>query len=155
MKKITCFVLVIAMLFAFNNSTVFASENPEIVVHTISYKVEPGNSIQPLMYDEDEGNVGAGVIGVNVPESFLVPERYFAFETKATNEAGQAIDGGSHRVDLIISDVSIAYLTAAVDGEYHKLDWIDLGSTNNTCHFRLTNFTNVPINIYLKYYSWS
>lgn len=88
--------------------------------------------------------------------SFVVPERYMAFEASATDYNGNSVSG-TYRVDLLyVSTASlIASMTKDINGVTYKLDWIDLQATNQNMIFKIWNSTNVPIRVNLTYYSWA
>ena len=87
---------------------------------------------------------------------FDVPERYFAYEMRATNTSGSAISG-SYSVDLLLAIpfTSIASNTKAVNGVTYKVDNIDLNSSNQRCLFCISNYAGVPISVTITYYSWT
>lgn len=87
---------------------------------------------------------------------FDVPERYFAYEMRATNTSGSAISG-NYSVDLLLAIpfTSIASNTKAVNGVTYKVDHIDLNGSNQRCLFCISNYAGVPISVTITYYSWA
>ncbi len=156
MKKITCFVLVLAMLFSLNLSPVLAAGDAEPVKHTITFEVpaaESESGITPYIWGQINPGVNPGVFLTTTP--FNVPERYMAFEMTATNTSGQTVNG-DYQVDLIIyDDVHIASAKQKVDGATYKVDWIDLNGSNIECKFGLHNYTSQVLKIKITYYSWA
>lgn len=87
---------------------------------------------------------------------FDVPERYIAYEMRATNTSGGSTSG-SYTVDLLTASnfVVRASMNKPVDGITYKLDHIDLSSTNQRCLFCISNYAGVPISVTITYYSWA
>ena len=88
--------------------------------------------------------------------SFVVPDRYMAFEMSATDYNGNSVSG-TYRVDLMFVSTSLVKTSISrnIDGVTYKKDWVDLLSTNNNMIFKIWNSSNVPIRVNLTYYSWS
>ena len=87
---------------------------------------------------------------------FTVPERYFAYEMRATNTSGNAITGSYNVALLLASSFSVKASNGAdVNGITYKMDHIDLGGTNRTCLFCISNYAGVPISVTITYYSWA
>lgn len=87
---------------------------------------------------------------------FDVPERYFAYEVRATNSSGNAING-TYKVDLLMASTFAvrASICQAANGVTYKVDNIDLSNTNQRCLFCITNYAGVPISVTITYYSWA
>lgn len=87
---------------------------------------------------------------------FDVPERYFAYEIRATNTSGGSTSG-SYTVELLTASnfVTRASMNRPVDGVTYKLDHIDLSNTNQRCLFCISNYAGVPISVTITYYSWA
>lgn len=87
---------------------------------------------------------------------FDVPERYFAYEVRATNTSGNSISG-TYKTDLLMaSSFAVRASTIRnVDGITYKVDNIDLSNTNQRCLFCITNYAGVPISVTITYYSWA
>ena len=87
---------------------------------------------------------------------FNVPDRYFAYEMRATTSSGGTLST-TYNVELLLADifVAIAGRSAAVDGITYKVDHIDLEGSNERCLFCITNNTGVPISVTITYYSWA
>ena len=88
--------------------------------------------------------------------SFVVPDRYMAFEMSATDYNGNSVSG-TYKVDLMfVSSYTVkTSLSRNVDGAMYKKDWIDLQTTNQNMIFKIWNYSNTPITVTLTYYSWS
>lgn len=165
LKKFFALLLVVIMTTSFATSAM-ATEGedsgiPEnAVCHTIELVVSPGETVEveddgitPFIWNQEHHTVSGNK---TYTQQFNVPERYFAFEMKATDTNGNAING-SYRVDLLLAlpFASIASAAKAVDGITYKLDHIDLLSSNQTCLFCITNAAGTPISVTLTYYSWA
>lgn len=87
---------------------------------------------------------------------FDVPERYFAYEMRATNTSGNAING-SYCVELLIASTFSTYAsrTETANGLTYKVDNIDLRSSSQRCLFCITNLAGVPLSVTITYYSWT
>lgn len=167
------FKKLIALLLAMIIATCFAttamasecdsdSQIPEnAICNTIELTVFPGETIEkiggggvaPLIWNQENHVVN---YNKTYTQQFIVPERYFAYEMRATNTSGNAISG-SYSVALYLSGpfTSIASATHNVNGNTYKVDNIDLGASNQSCLFCITNFTGVPISVTITYYSWT
>lgn len=165
MKKVFCFVLSLMLVFSLNITSVFAAdaegtgspENGDIQKTTVTFTLNPSESaddgIMPLIWDQSFPAI-VDHCSADMPE-FYVPDRYFAYEISATTESGGSANGGFGVVlKEYISKGNVATLSAPVDGSPYKNDWIDLGSSGGKYYFRITNNTDVIINITITYYSW-
>lgn len=87
---------------------------------------------------------------------FTVPERYFAYEMRATNTSGNSASG-TYKVDLLLASNFVVKASScqAVDGVTYKIDHIDLSSSNQRCLFCITNYANIPLSVTITYYSWT
>lgn len=87
---------------------------------------------------------------------FDVPERYIAYEVRATNTSGNAISG-TYKVDLLMASTFAVRASTIknVDGVTYKVDNIDLSNTNQRCLFCISNYAGVPISVTITYYSWA
>ncbi len=160
-KKVLCLVLTLVMVFSITCTTAFADDSgdnhemPEgLIGTTIEVSVAPGDDagIMPLIWDQKDVAVGNVVTNTY---SFVVPERYFAYECVARDrETGEAVNG-SCKVELKEGSLIHATLDIDINGKTHKEDWIDLQGSDSTCYFRITNYSDAIINVLITYYSWT
>ena len=164
-KKMIALFLAMVMTMSFAVTAMAAEPDSEIpenaICHTIELTVAPGETITggddsgvaPFIWNQ----IGHTVSGNKTyTQQFDVPERYFAYEMRATNSSGAAITG-NYSVDLLLAVpfTSIASSTKTANGVTYKLDHIDLGGTNQRCLFCITNYAGVPISVTITYYSWA
>ena len=164
-KKMIALFLAMVMAMSFAVTAMAAEPDSEIpenaICHTIELTVAPGETITggddsgvaPFIWNQ----IGHTVSGNKTyTQQFNVPERYIAYEMKATNSSGNAINA-SYQVDLLLASnfVAKATNTQRVDGVTYKMDHIDLSNTNERCLFCITNYAGVPISVTITYYSWA
>lgn len=164
-KKLISLFLAIVMAMSFAVTAMAAEPDSEIpenaISHTIELTVAPGETITG---DDEDGvapfiwnQIGHTVSGDKTyTQQFTVPERYFAYEVRATNTSGNSINA-TYKVDLLMaSNFAIKASTCrAVNGVTYKVDNIDLSNTNQRCLFCITNYATVPISVTITYYSWA
>lgn len=159
-KKVLCLVLTLVMVFSITCTTAFADDSgdnhemPErLIGTTIEVSVAPGDDadIMPLIWDQTFPTVGTGITRTG---SFIVPDRYFAYEAYALDIAtGGAVEGNC-RIDLYKNDGSWDDMSISINGKTHKADWVDLEENNSTCYFKLKNTSGDFISVVITYYSW-
>lgn len=151
-KKIVALLMALVMCLSFSTS-VFASEIPEVEKHTITFEIPASDEsgVQPRIWNDPYFNLGSNV--TLFTSSFVIPDRYFAYETRATNSNGNAISG-SYIVDLMYEGNSVTYMTKPIDGNTYKNDWIDVHAGKNYS-FKITNGSSSSIIVYITYYSWA
>ena len=163
-KKMIALFLAIVMATCFATTAMAAepeSEIPENATrHTIELTVNPDGTIEgsedgisPFIWNQENHTVSGNK---TYTMQFNVPDRYFAYEMRATDTNGSAVSG-NYRVDLLDAQVFaiIASNTKAVNGITDKVDHIDLYSSNLRVLFCITNGTGVPISVTITYYSWA
>ena len=163
-KKMIALFLAIVMATCFA-TTAMAAE-PETAIpenatrHTIELTVNPDGTIEggedgisPFIWNQ-ENHIVSG--NKTYTMQFNVPERYFAYEMRATDTNGNAISG-SYCVQLLDAQTFgiIASNTKQVNGTTYKVDHIDLNATNERVLFCIANIAGVPISVTLTYYSWA
>lgn len=166
LKTIISFILTLTLLFSLS-FTAFAAEQTDTGnytyehprANTVEFCIEPGGT---LNLSDDTGimprvnnQLTTTIIGnysTTTPD-VPVPDRYMAYEIYATDLDGNTVNG-NYRVDLYCDSMPIAAMSHAIDGIWHKKDWIDLQATNNTCYFKITNSSSTRIKVLTKYYSW-
>lgn len=165
LKKLLALFLAMVMATSFATTAMAAeTENriPENVTrHTIELTVAPDGTIEstnedgvaPFIWNQ-EGYTVSGDKTYTL--QFDVPERFFAFEMRATDTSGNALTG-LYKVELLLAAAfaELASRTASADGVTYKVDNIDLFATNQRCLFCIINGTGVPISVTLTYYSWA
>lgn len=151
-KKVLSFLLAFAMVFAMNFTTAFAAEAPESSMAQNAVTTSGDEGIMPLVNKP---------LGVDIPPNSYVsispisiPERYLAIDSSATVMGGGSTSG-SYTVSVYQDGALISQDYYSIDGNTRRLDWIDLGATNNSCTFMITNNSNVGIHVEGRYYSWS
>ena len=164
-KKLISLFLAIVMAMSFAVTAMAAEPDSEIpenaISHTIELTVAPGETITggdesgvaPFIWNQ----IGHTVSGDKTyTQQFTVPERYFAYEVRATNSSGSAING-TYKVDLLlaVNFVAKASTCQSINGVTYKVDHIDLSNTNQRCLFCITNYATVPISVTITYYSWA
>ena len=164
-KKLISLFLAIVMAMSFAVTAMAAEPDSEIpenaISHTIELTVAPGETITggdesgvaPFIWNQ----IGHTVSGDKTyTQQFTVPERFFAYEMRATNTSGQALSG-TYQVQLLhaVSFSAYASATKVANGTTFKMDHIDLGSSNVRCLFCISNYTGVPISVTITYYSWT
>ena len=163
-KKMIALFMAILMATCFATTAMAAEPDSEIpenaTRHTIELTVNPDGTIEggedgisPFIWNQ-ENHIVSG--NKTYTMQFNVPERYFAYEMRATGTNGNAVNG-NYRVDLLDAQVFaiIASNTKAVNGITDKVDHIDLYSSNLRVLFCITNGTGVPISVTITYYSWA
>ena len=163
-KKMIALFLAIVMATCFA-TTAMAAE-PESAIpenatrHTIELTVNPDGTLEggedgisPFIWNQENHTVSGNK---TYTMQFNVPERYFAYEHRATDANGNAISG-SYSVKLIDAEIFgvIASNTKPVDGVTYKVDHIDLNATNERVLFCISNIAGVPISVTITYYSWA
>ena len=164
-KKLIALFLAMVLATSFATTAMAAEPDSEIpenaTRHTIELTVAPDGTIEgsdedgvaPFIWNQENHTVS---YDKTYTQQFTVPERYFAYEMRATGTSGNAISG-NYSVALYLAGpfTSIALSTKNVDGNTYKVDHIDLSASNQTCLFCISNFTGVPISVTITYYSWS
>ena len=164
-KKLIALFLAMVLATSFATTAMAAEPDSEIpenaTRHTIELTVAPDGTIEgsdedgvaPFIWNQENHTVS---YDRTYTLQFTVPERYFAYEMRATSTSGNAVNG-TYSVDLLLASVftSIASSTKNVDGNTYKVDNIDLRSSNRTCLFCITNYAGVPISVTITYYSWT
>lgn len=166
LKTVISFILTLTLAFSLS-FTAFAAEQNDLGnytyehprAYTIEYCIEPGetlnfsddNGIMPLVNNQFTTTI-IGNYSTTTPEA-SIPDRYMAYEIYATDLNGNTVNG-NYRVDLYGNSMPLAAMSYAIDGTWHKKDWIDLQATNNTCYFKITNGSSTRIRVLTKYYSW-
>lgn len=163
-KKLIALFLAIIMATSFATTAMAAetlSDIPEnATCHTIELTVSPDGTIEggedgisPFIWNQENHTVSGNK---TYTLQFTVPERYFAYEMRATDANGNAISG-QYTVALLyaLTFSVMASSTKNVDGNTYKLDNIDLGASNETVLFCISNYTGVPISVTITYYSWT
>ena len=172
-KKTVALFLALVLSVGCFSMTAMAAENTETnipanaVRHEVELTVSADGTIENI--ETLSSAEGATVMprawwqnSYNVPTdatyglSFVVPDRYMAFEMSATDYNGNSVSG-TYRVDLMFVSTSAVKtsITRDIDGVTYKKDWVDLLSTNNNMIFKIWNFSNTPIKVTLTYYSWN
>jgi hypothetical protein len=163
-KKFCALFLAILMTLSIA-STAMAAETetgiPENATrHTIELTVSPDGTIEgdtdgisPFIWNQENHTVSGNK---TYTQQFTVPERYFAYEVRATNTSGNAISG-TYKVELLLAATFSTFASCSqnVNGSTYKVDHIDLRTSNRTCLFCITNYAGVPINVTITYYSWT
>lgn len=164
-KKLIALFLAIIMATSFAATAMAAepdSGTPEnLVSHTIELTVNPDGTIEggenggisPFIWNQENHTVSGNK---TYTQQFNVPERYFAYEMRATDTSGNAISG-SYCVELLDAQTFgvIASNTKVVNGSTYKVDHIDLNRSNERVLFCITNMAGVPISVTITYYSWA
>lgn len=166
LRKLIALFLSLVLATSFATTAMAAGPESEIPAnatrHTIELTAVPGesdegngdgNGVAPYIWNQENYTVSGNK---TYTLQFNVPERYFAYEIRATDTAGNAIDG-MYQVSLLyaISFSTIAYATKPADGNTYKVDNIDLGGSNQRFLFCISNYTGVPISVTITYYSWA
>lgn len=142
MKKLLAILL--SLVVAISSVSVVFADPPELDT--------------PVTEEDIEGMYASGTYSVPAysyvdTPGFYIPDRYFAFEMRATTSSGGTLNS-SYSVTLKKGNGLIASGTADIDGATYKLDWIDISSTG-TYYFRITNNSSTSISVSLVYYSWA
>lgn len=156
-KKILAMLMAVVMLFCFN-TTVFADSGIPAGVekHTITLEVPAADSsdgtpgIQPRMWDQQNPSiVASGSIETN---PFDIPDRYFAYEMKATSSDASA----SYTVSLYRTSIPalISSMGGTANGITKKNDWISV-TAGKKYYFEILNNSSSQINVTVTYYSWA
>lgn len=147
MKKLAT-LLTLILCLSMTQINTFAAETPdtpELVKHTETVVVEPGeNIIQPRMWAQDGGESRLQYLYL-VP--FVIPDRYFAYEVSATGASGQ------YTAALMYDNFIVAATYGRVGAGTYKNDWIEV-DPGETYQFKISNFTGGTITVNLTYYSW-
>lgn len=165
LKKIVALFLAIFMVTSLATTAMAAESDSGIpenaTAHTIELTVNPDGtiegaddgSISPFIWNQENHTVSGNK---TYTQQFNVPDRYFAYEMRATDANGNAISG-QYRVDLLyaLTFSTLASCTKPADGISYKVDHIDLGASNERVLFCITNISGVPIYVTLTYYSWA
>lgn len=159
------FAIILALVLVTGLSTVaFAAEETGIpenaTCHTIELTVEPGETIDendagisPYIWGNNNYNVTSG--SHTYTPQFNIPERYFAYETRAVNTDGSSSSGTYHVQLVRYVSSSIAGLEKPIDGVTYKNDWITIPSPGDGYHFKIYNSSVSTITVYITYYSWA
>ena len=164
-KKIIALFLAIIMATSFATTAMAAESDSGIpenaTAHTIELTVNPDGTIEgaedsgisPFIWNQEHHTVSGNK---TYTQQFTVPDRYFAYEMRATDASGNAISG-TYRVELLLAITfsTLASCTEAADGTSHKLDHIDLDSSNQRLLFCISNYAGVPLSVTITYYSWA
>ena len=163
-KKLIALFLAIIMATSFATTAMAAepdSGTPEnLVSHTIELTVNPDGTVEggedgisPFIWNQEHHTVSGNK---TYTQQFNVPERYFAYEMRATTSSGGTVNA-NYRVDLLDAQAFgiIAANNKPVDGNTYKVDHIDLNATNERLLFCISNYTGVPISVTITYYSWA
>lgn len=165
-KKIIALFLAMIMATSFATTAMAAentsdSEIPEnATVHTIELTVNPDGTVEggedgisPFIWNQENHTVSGNK---TYTLQFNVPERYFAYEMRATDTNGNAISG-QYRVDLLyaLTFSILASNTKVANGNTYKVDHIDLGASNERVLFCIYNISGVPLSVTITYYSWT
>lgn len=163
-KKLIALFLAMVMATSFATTAMAAEPDSAIpenaVAHTIELTVNPDGTIEgaddavsPFIWNQENHTVSGNK---TYTQQFNVPERYFAYEMRATSTNGSAING-SYCVQLLYALTFSVYASATerVDGNTYKMDHIDLDASNQRVLFCITNLTGVPISVTITYYSWA
>lgn len=168
MKHFKKFIaLFLAMIMATSFATTAMAAEPDdsgipenATAHTLELTVNPDSTVEgtedgisPFIWNQENHTVSGNK---TYTLQFNVPERYFAYEMRATDTNGNAVSG-TYKVQLLyaLTFSVMASSTKNVDGNTYKLDNIDLGASNERVLFCITNYTGVPISVTLTYYSWT
>ena len=163
-KKIIALFLAIIMATSFATTAMAAESDSGIpenaTAHTIELTVNPDGTVEgnedgvsPFIWNQIQHTVSGNK---TYTLQFTVPERYFAYEMRATDANGNAISG-SYCVELLDAQALgiIASNTKPVNGVTYKVDHIDLNATNERVLFCISNIAGVPISVTITYYSWA
>lgn len=164
-KKLIALFLAMVLATSFATTAMAAEPDSEIpenaTRHTIELTVAPDGTIEgsdedgvaPFIWNQENHTVS---YDKTYTLQFTVPERYFAYEMRATGTSGNALSG-SYRVELLLAATLATYAsrTEAANGSTYKVDHIDFGASNQRCLFCITNGTGVPISVTITYYSWT
>ena len=164
-KKIIALFLAILMATSFATTAMAAESDSGIpenaTAHTIELTVNPDGTIEgaedsgisPFIWNQENHTVSGNK---TYTQQFNVPERYFAYEMRATDASGNAISG-SYCVDLLDAQAFciIASCTKQANGITYKVDHIDLNATNERVLFCISNISGVPLSVTITYYSWA
>ena len=168
MKHFKKFIaLFLAMIMATSFATTAMAAEPDdsgipenATAHTIELTVNPDGSVEgtedgisPFIWNQENHTVSGNK---TYTLQFNVPDRYFAYEVRATNSSGNAISG-RYTVDLLyaLTFSTLASVKRADDGSTYKLDNIDLEASNERVLFCITNHAGVPLSVRITYYSWA
>lgn len=164
-KKLIALFLAMVLATSFATTAMAAETDsgiPENATrHTIELTVAPDGTIEgtdedgvvPFIWNQENHTVSGDK---TYTLQFTVPERYFAYEMRATDTSGNALNS-PYNVSLLLA-VTLSTLASATfdaNGNTYKVDNIDLLSSNKTCLFCISNFTGVPISVTITYYSWT
>lgn len=163
-KKFVALFLAIIMATSFATTAMAAEPDSEIpenaTSHTIELTVNPDGTVEggedgisPFIWNQ-ENHIVSG--NKTYTQQFNVPERYFAYEMRATDTNGNAVNG-YYMVDLLDAQsfCVIASNSKPVNGVTDKVDHIDLYASNERVLFCITNVAGVPISVTITYYSWA
>lgn len=147
-KKIF-YLFLFFMIFTLG-ATSFATEG--MTEHTIEIIVPAAEEVvMPYMWDD--GSFWP-ITGTSTTPRFTVDSTNFAFETNATDVNGNACSA-TYGTSLMTAsgNTTVTILNNVANGTTEKADWINV-SNGAAYYFKLTNYSNTPIAVYLKYYSW-
>lgn len=164
-KKIIALFLAILMATSFATTAMAAESDSGIpenaTAHTIELTVNPDGTIEgaedsgisPFIWNQENHTVSGNK---TYTQQFNVPERYFAYEMRATDTNGNAISGG-YKVELLLALTfsTLASRTEVANGSTYKVDHIDLTASNQRVLFCITNIADVPLSVTITYYSWT
>lgn len=164
-RKLVALFLAMVMATSFATTALATETESEIpenaTCHTIELTVAPDgtvegnddNGVAPFIWNQENHTVSGNK---TYTMQFNVPERYFAYEIRATDTSGNTVSGSCNvSLLLALSFSTLASGTVAVNGSTLKVDHIDLLNSNERCLFCITNYTGVPIAVTITYYSWT
>ena len=165
-RKLIAILLAMILCISTFSMTAFAAETdadeersiPENATrHTIELTVEPGevlddSGIAPYVWGEGSTTTSSGGYS-RVPLEQLF-ERYLAFEATAVSSSGSPVNGTFSVSVLYSGTYSIASMTADVDGQMHKLDWITITNIGGSHQLHVYNGTPTTIIVHIVYYTW-
>ena len=144
-KKLIALFLAMVLATSFATTAMAAEPDSEIpenaTRHTIELTVAPDGTIEgsdedgvaPFIWNQENHTVS---YDKTYTLQFTVPERYFAYEVRATGTSGNAVSG-NYIVELLDAEsfAPLASISSSVNGITYKVDNIDLHSTNERCLF--------------------
>ena len=165
LKKLIALFLAMVMATSFTITALAAETEPEIpenaTRHTIELDLAADGTVESYTQDGITPRIWNQINHIvsgnkTYTLQFTVPDRYIAFEMRATDTNGNAITG-LYRVDLLDAEffATIAARSQAADGITYKVDHIDLYASNERCLFCITNAAGVPLSVTITYYSWA
>lgn len=165
LKKLIALFLAIVMASSFAITAMAAEAETEIpenaTRHTIELDLAADGTVEsytqdgitPRIWNQENYTVSGDK---TYTLQFTVPERYFAYEMRATTTSGGTASG-TYTVELMSASAwaAIAGRSAYIDGVTYKVDHIDLYGSNQRCLFCIINGAGLPLSVTLTYYSWA